>query len=31
MDPGEFRIFVGGGQPDDPTTGGVSGTNVQKA
>jgi beta-glucosidase len=30
IEPGEFRIFVGGGQPDDPAAGGVSGTCVQK-
>lgn len=26
LEPGDFRIFVGGGQPDDPATRGVSGT-----
>jgi beta-glucosidase len=30
IESGEFRIFVGGGQPDDPAPGGVSGTHVQK-
>ena len=30
VEPGEFRIFVGGGQPDDPAAGGVSGKCVQK-